>query len=105
MLTTEQIVASNSAQMEVMHELTGTAASYSRELFQIAVGLGYEFGRLAEAHLAESHQHVVSVMETAVKHLPNGAETIQKAMESYLSNSTQTVGVANKAVAKRRKAA
>lgn len=104
MLTTEQIVASNSAQMEVMHELTGTAASYSRDLFQIAVGLGYEFSRLAEAHLADSHQHVVSVMERAMKHLPNGAETIQKAMESYVSNSAQAVGVANKAVAKRSKA-
>ena len=87
-------------QQEAFQPLAQKLASYSRDLFQIAVGMSYDFSQLAESHLAASQQHLSNAVDAVMKNVPNGAESIQTSMESMLASPVEPA-----TPARRRKAA
>ena len=78
------------------------AASYGRQVYEIAAATGAEVGRVAEATAADAQAKFLSVVDNAVKNAPAGTENavaLVKAAVAAANNAFESVQKAGKQAA------
>ncbi|WP_101048028.1 phasin family protein [Macromonas nakdongensis] len=85
-------------QSTVLQPLAEKAASYSRHLYDIAAGVGAEFGKVAEGQAADAQKQFVAAVDSAVKNAPQGSESAVAAVKNAMSTATSAMESVQKAV-------
>ncbi len=85
-------------QSTVLQPLAEKAASYSRHLYDIASGVGAEFGKVAEVQAADAQKQFAAAVDTAVKSAPQGSESAVAAVKNAMSTATSAIESVQKAV-------
>lgn len=85
-------------QASLMQPLADKAASYSRQMMEIASGTRQEFVKAAEAQGSEAHQKFMAVVDNVAKNAPAGSETAVAAMKNAVSAATSAMENVQKAV-------
>ena len=122
MLTPEQLVASQKANMETLYGLTAKAfegmeklvelnlqasmfqplaekaAAYSRHLYDIASGTSAEFSKAFEGKVAEGQAQFAALVDNAAKNAPAGSETAVAMMKSAVAAANNAFESVQKAV-------
>lgn len=61
------------------------ASAYSRELYEIATGVGSEFSKVAEARAAEAQKQFTAFVDSAVKSAPSIQNAVSSASSAFES--------------------
>ena len=85
-------------QSSLLQPLAEKAASYSRNLYDIATTVGGEITKVAESKAAEAHKQFVAAVDSAVKNAPQGSEAAVAAVKTAISNATSAMQTMQNAV-------
>lgn len=78
--------------------LAEKSVAYGRSLYDIANGVGAEFGKTAESQAADVRKQFLSALETAAKNAPQGTEPAIAAVKTALSNATSAFEQVQKSI-------
>jgi len=73
------------------------AVAYSRSVYKLATDTQAEFTKVAEEKIADGHQTLVSLVDSATKNAPAGSETAVAAVKSALAAASSAYDSMNKA--------
>ena len=85
-------------QASLFQPLAEKTAAYSRHLYDIASGIGAEFGKTFEAQAAETQKKFLSVVDNAAKNAPAGSETAVAVFKSAVAAGNNALESVQKAV-------
>lgn len=85
-------------QTAFVQPLAEKTVGYSRGLYEIATGVGAEFGKVAEAQAADLQKQFAAAVDSAAKNAPKGSEPAVAAVKTALSNATAAFEAMQKAV-------
>jgi len=91
----QELLALQSGLLQPMVE---KAASYTRNLYEIATGTGAEFGKALEAQTAEGQQKFMSLVESTTKNAPAGSETAVAFMKGAVAAANNALESVQKSV-------
>lgn len=81
-----------------LQPLAEKAASYNRNVYDIASGAGTEITKTFESKAAEAQKGLSTLVETAMKNAPAGSEGAVAAMKNAVSTATNAFESVQKAV-------
>lgn len=76
--------------------LSEKAASYGREVYDIATATGAEFGKAFEAQFAEAQKKFLDVVDSTAQNAPAGSETAVALMKSAVAAANNVLETAQK---------
>ncbi len=85
-------------QANLFQPLAEKAATYSRQLYEIATGTGDEFGKAFETQATLAQQQFASLIDTASQNAPAGSETAVAMMKSAVAAANNAFESVQKAV-------
>ena len=85
-------------QSSLLQPLAEKAATYSRNLYDIASSVGSEITKVAEAKAAEAQKQFVAAVDSAVKNAPQGSEAAVAAVKTAISSATSAMQTMQNAV-------
>jgi phasin family protein len=85
-------------QATLMQPLVEKAASYSRQLYEIASGAGTDFVKASEEQAAEAQQKFMAVVDNVAKNAPAGSEQAVAAMKNAVAAATTAMETVQRAV-------
>lgn len=85
-------------QAGLFQPLAEKAASYSRNLYEIATGASAEFTKAVEAQAAEAQKNFASLVDAASQNAPAGSESAVAAMKNAVSVASSAFDSVQKAV-------
>ena len=85
-------------QASLMQPLVEKAASYSRQLYEIASGTGTDFVKASEEQAAEAQQKFMAVVDNVAKNAPAGSEQAVAAMKNAVAAATTAMESVQRAV-------
>jgi phasin family protein len=85
-------------QATLMQPLVEKAASYSRQLYEIASGTGTDFVKASEEQAAEAQQKFMAVVDNVAKNAPAGSEQAVAAMKNAVAAATTAMETVQRAV-------
>ncbi len=83
-------------QSGLLQPLSEKAASYSREIYDIATVTTAEFGKTFEAQIAEAQKKFLDVIDSTAQNAPAGSETAVALMKSAMSAAHNVLETAQK---------
>lgn len=83
-------------QSGLLQPLSEKAASYSREVYDIATVTGAEFGKAFEAQIAEAQKKFLDVVDSTAQNAPAGSETAVALMKSAVAAANNVLETAQK---------
>lgn len=83
-------------QSGLLQPLSEKAASYSREVYDIAAVTSAEFGKSFEAQIAEAQKKFLDVVDSTSQNAPAGSETAVALMKSAVAAATNVLETAQK---------
>ncbi len=83
-------------QSGLLQPLSEKAASYSREVYDIATTTTAEFGKTFEAQIAEAQKKFLDVIDSTAQNAPAGSETAVALMKSAMSAAHNVLETAQK---------
>ena len=86
-----------SLQATLLQPAAEKAASYSRQLYDIAAATQAEVAKVAEAQFAEAQKNFASTMDAALKNAPAGSENAVALVKSALAAANNAYESLNKA--------
>ncbi|MDE2396173.1 MAG: phasin family protein [Burkholderiales bacterium] len=84
-------------QASLLQPAAEKAAAYSRHLYDIVAGTSADFGKVAEATMADTQQSVLSLVDTAVKNAPAGSENAVALVKSAVAAANNAYESVHKA--------
>ncbi|MDP3701455.1 MAG: phasin family protein [Hylemonella sp.] len=85
-----------SLQSGLLQPLSEKAASYSREIYDIAATTSAEFGKSFEAQIAEAQKKFLDVVDSTSQNAPAGSETAVALMKSAVAAASNVMETAQK---------
>jgi phasin family protein len=85
-------------QAGLFQPLAEKAASYSRQLYDIASGISAQFGQALESKVADTQSKIASLVDTAAKNAPAGSETAVAVLKSSVAAANNAFESVQKAV-------
>lgn len=85
-------------QSGLLQPLAEKAASYTRNLYDIATGTSVEFGKAFEAQTAEGQQKLMSLIESSSQNAPAGSETAVAFMKGAVAAANNALESVQKSV-------
>lgn len=85
-----------SLQATVLQPLGEKAASYGREVYDIAATTGSEFGKAFEAQFAEAQRKFLDLVDNTVQNAPAGSESAVALMKSAVAAANNVLETAQK---------
>lgn len=83
-------------QSSLLQPLGEQAASYGREVYEIATASGAEFGKALEAQLAEAQKKFLELVDSTAQNAPAGSETAVALMKSAVATASNVLETAQK---------
>ena len=83
-------------QSSLLQPLSEKAASYGREVYDLATATGAEFGKAFEAQFAEAQKKFLEVVENTAQNAPAGSETAVALMKSAVATANNVLETAQK---------
>jgi len=83
-------------QSSLLQPLSEKAASYSREVYDIAAVTSAEFGKSFEAQIAEAQKKFLDVVDSTSQNAPAGSETAVALMKSAVAAASNVLETAQK---------
>ncbi len=83
-------------QTSIFQPLGEKAASYGREVYDIATATGAEFGKSFEAQFAEAQKKFLDVVDSTAQNAPAGSETAVALMKSAVTAANNVLETAQK---------
>lgn len=83
-------------QSGLLQPLSEKAASYSREIYDIAAATSAEFGKTFEAQIAEAQKKFLDVVDSTSQNAPAGSETAVALMKSAVAAANNVLETAQK---------
>lgn len=83
-------------QTTLFQPLGEKAASYGREVYDIATATGAEFGKSFEAQFAEAQKKFLDVVDSTAQNAPAGSETAVALMKSAVTAANNVLETAQK---------
>ncbi len=83
-------------QSTLFQPLGEKAASYGREVYDIATATGAEFGKSFEAQFAEAQKKFLDVVDSTAQNAPAGSETAVALMKSAVTAANNVLETAQK---------
>lgn len=83
-------------QSSLLQPLGEKAASYGREVYDLATATGAEFGKAFEAQFAEAQKKFLEVVENTAQNAPAGSETAVALMKSAVATANNVLETAQK---------
>lgn len=83
-------------QTTLLQPLGEKAASYGREVYDIAAATGAEFGRAFEAQFAEAQKKFLDIVDSTAQNAPAGSETAVALMKSAVATASNVLETAQK---------
>lgn len=83
-------------QSSIFQPLSEKAASYGREVYEIATATSAEFGKAFEAQVAEAQKKFLDVVESTTQNAPAGSETAVALMKSAVTAANNVLETAQK---------
>ncbi|MEQ1657927.1 MAG: phasin family protein [Hylemonella sp.] len=83
-------------QSGLLQPLSEKAASYSREIYDIAAVTSAEFGKTFEAQIAEAQKKFLDVVDSTSQNAPAGSETAVALMKSAVATANNVLETAQK---------
>jgi phasin family protein len=83
-------------QSGLLQPLSEKAASYSREIYDIAAVTSAEFGKTFEAQIAEAQKKFLDVVDSTSQNAPAGSETAVALMKSAVAAANNVLETAQK---------
>lgn len=83
-------------QTSLLQPLGEKAASYSREVYELATATGAEFGKTFEAQFAEAQKKFLDVVDSTAQNAPAGSETAVALMKSAVTAANNVLETAQK---------
>lgn len=83
-------------QSGLLQPLSEKAASYSREVYDIAAVTSAEFGKTFEAQVAEAQKKFLDVVDSTAQNAPAGSETAVALMKSAVAAANNVLESAQK---------
>jgi phasin family protein len=91
----QELLALQAALFQPMAEKT---AAYTRHLYDIASGMGAEFGKVFESQAADAQKKFLAVVDNAAKNAPAGSETAVAVFKSAIAAGNNALESVQKAV-------
>jgi hypothetical protein len=85
-----------SLQATALQPLGEKAASYGREVYDIAATTGAEFGKALEAQLAEAQRKFLDLVDNTAQNAPAGSESAVALMKSAVAAANNVLETAQK---------
>ena len=83
-------------QSSLLQPLGEKAASYGRDVYDIAAASGAEFGKAVEAQFAEAQKKFLEVVDSTAQNAPAGSETAVALMKSAVATASNVLETAQK---------
>lgn len=83
-------------QSTLLQPLGEKAASYGREVYDLATATGAEFGKTFEAQFAEAQKKFLDVVDSTAQNAPAGSETAVALMKSAVTAANNVLETAQK---------
>jgi len=83
-------------QSSLLQPLSEKAASYGRDVYDIAAASGAELGRAVEAQFAEAQKKFLEVVDSTAQNAPAGSETAVALMKSAVATASNVLETAQK---------
>ncbi|MBY0454496.1 MAG: phasin family protein [Burkholderiaceae bacterium] len=85
-------------QSSALQPLAENASAYGRDLFGITSGLGQDWSKLSEYHVADVQKNLTVAVQKVFKHTPQGPSAVLSAFKDAVSTATDAVESMQKVV-------